>query len=221
MPDTNGVLIGGSFFYLRINGTFTQDRQNGLFYWNRKTGALTQYGKGAVEGNDLLGSINAIVPVPDGSFYVGGRFDKIGPGVAANNVAHLTNSGWQPLGTGVNATSPTTPYVFDMKRSGDRIFVGGTFFTAGNTDSGNAAVWNIVTGQWEALGDGIYGGDLDSKVSSIAIGSNAVYFGGEFWFAGAGQASSFGAWNFTSTPLPNPPLQGALDKKVFLPMALR
>ena len=217
VADSNGVLIGGSFFRLRVDGNYVQDRQNGLFYWNRKTGALTQFGKGATYLNDLLGSINAIVPMPDGSFYVGGRFDKIGPGIAANNAARLTSAGWQPLGIGVNVTGPNTPYILDMKRNGDRIFVGGTFFTAGSTDSENAAVWNIATGQWEALGDGVYGGDIDSKVNCIAFGSNAVYFGGEFHFAGAGQASSFAAWNFTPTQLPT----GTLDKKVFLPVALR
>ena len=218
VPDSEGVLIGGSFFRLRINGTFTDKRINGLFYWNRKTGTLTQFGNGAVHDDDLLGSINAIVPMPDGTFYVGGRFDKIGAGVAANNAAYLGKGTWQPMGTGVNITGPNTPYVLDMRRTGNLIYVGGTFFTAGNTDSGNAAAWNIATGQWEALGDGIYGGDLDSQVNAIVIGPNAVYFGGQFHFAGAGQASSFATWNVTAN---QPPPPTNLDKKVFLPMVVK
>ena len=213
LPDATGALIGGSFFRLRINGQLTDERFNGLFYWDRATNTVTRQGNGATYGDDLLGSVNALVHGPDG-IYVGGRFDKIGAGIAANNAAKLTNAGWQPLGTGVNATSPTTPRILTMLRVGDLIFTGGEFFTAGNTTSTNAAVWNLTTNQWQALGEGIYGGDLDSEVVTIAAGPTAVYFGGEFWFAGDGQASSFAAWRFV-------PANITLDRFAYMPTLIR
>ena len=225
VADSEGVLIGGWFRLRKINGALVQGTTPvGLIYWNRKTGAVSRFDDGPRLGGDSEGSINTIVPMPDGSFYVGGRFTKIGSGVAANNAARYSAAGWQPLGTGVRSADSYGPDVQVMRRNGDRLFVGGDFATAGNTTSENAAVWNIATGQWEALGDGVYGADFESRrgVKAIAFDSNAAYFGGHFWFAGAGQASGFAAWNFTSTQLPNqPPTQGPLDKKVFLPSVVR
>jgi hypothetical protein len=90
-----------------------------------------------------------------------------------------------------------------MALAGTCLFVGGGFERAGNTTSSRAAIWSLTANDWQALGDGIGGGDLDSEVRTIAVGSGQVFFGGEFWYAGDGQSGSFAIWNLTPRAAPD------------------
>ena len=220
LPDADGALIVGAFFRLRINGSLTSDRWNSLLYWNRKTGQLTRYNNGATDQNDTLGSIYDVTAGPGGQIFFGGQFTRFVTGIAANNAARLSGTSWLPMGLGVNSSGSNTPKILAMALAGSCLFVGGDFFSAGNTTSRRAAVWNVNANDWQALGDGIAGGDIDQEVRTITVGQGQVFFGGEFWYAGDGQAGSFAVWNLTPrvaapTPAPENP---ALTRKLRLPL---
>jgi trimeric autotransporter adhesin len=222
--DGDGVLIGGYFFTLAINGVETPALYNSLAYWNRKTNEIVRFGSGAEQQNIPLSTVRDLVTAPNGDVYVGGTFDKIGSGIAASRIARLTAAGWQSLGNGVTPTDSAVAFVSAMNVVGNCLFVGGEWAAAGGTASRRAAIWHLGRNDWEALGTGISGGDFSSGVEAIASGGSRVYFGGEFFKSGDSQAGSFAIWNLTERPvtpqptaMPNP----ALTKRQLLPVVGR
>jgi len=102
---------------------------NGI-YW-------TNVGGGLVGG----GVINALAVV-GGNLYAGGTFTNMG-GVGANHVAKWDGTNWSALGNGttypgLNNTGP----VLGLAGSGNNLYAGGTFRSAGNKPSFNIARWN-------------------------------------------------------------------------------
>ena len=70
----------------------------------------------AVSGNDV---------------YAGGEFERA-DGNPANYIAKWNGSSWSPLGSGMGAVSfPVRPYVFALAVSGNDLYAGGEFTTAG------------------------------------------------------------------------------------------
>lgn len=213
--DTNGIYIGGDFFDV-IVGENRVD-VNSLIYWDRTTNEVFSFGNGATQtngGDDLKGVVSALAFGSDGNLYVGGAFDKIGSGITANNIAKLTQDGWAALGTGVTISSPDDPFVADFTWVGSRLFVAGEFSAAGDTTSSHAAVWNITTDSWEALGIGLRGGVIDSEARAVAVGPTGIAFVGEFTTAGGNPSASFAMWGFI-------PPNVELNNKVYLPAIAR
>ena len=87
---------------------------------------------------------------------------------------------------GVNST------VAAVAVSGDDVYVGGTFTSAGGINAANIARWNRHTG-WSALGSGV-----NTTVLAIAIYGPDVYVGGMFTNAGGVSASRIARWNGTN-----------------------
>jgi len=164
-------------------------------------------------GGGANGTVAALLLAPDGALYVGGVFDKVGPGVGANRIAKLSGAGWEALGTGVVVGSPETAVVADIKLVGTQLFVGGTFDAAGTAQSSNIAIWNL-SGGWEAMGRGLEGGVIDSEVNTLAVGNGIVYAGGEFTTADGAPSAAFAAWRTRSVNF-------NLDKRLFLPTLRR
>lgn len=211
LPDANGAYIGGDFFYVQFGEQRTD--VNSLIYWERATNKVLKFGNGVtqnINGNDIKGTVSALSFGPDGALYVGGNFDKVGDGVAANNIAKLTQQGWAALGAGVAIPNPDTPFVADFAWVGSRLFVAGEFSTAGNANSSHAAIWNTDTSSWEALGDGLRGGEIDSEANVVVTGPAGIYYGGEFITAGGKPSASIAVWGFI-------PPGVTLDKRVNVP----
>jgi len=77
------------------------------------------------------------------------------------------------------------------KDSSGNIYVGGMFSAIGGVTTDNIARYNISTGNWEALGDG-----LDSVVYDLAITSGGdLIAGGAFAASGATTLSCIARWN--------------------------
>lgn len=93
---------------------------------------------------------------------------------------------WSALGAGVDGE------VRAIAISGNYVYVGGMFNSAGNCTTGcnNIARWNIATQTWSALGTGV-----DGQVLAIAVDGNSVYVGGSFGEAGGMPASRIAVWN--------------------------
>ncbi|MEM8534612.1 MAG: hypothetical protein AAGF95_27460 [Chloroflexota bacterium] len=213
--DNNGVYIGGNFFDVIIGENRVD--VNSLIYWDRTTNEVFSFGNGATQtngGDDLKGIVSALAFGPDGHLYVGGEFDKIGNGIAANGIAKLTQDGWAALGTGVTISSPGDPFVADFTWVGSRLFVAGEFSAAGDTTSSHAAVWNSATDSWEALGIGLRGGSIDSEARTVAAGPTGIAFVGEFTTAGGNPSASFAMWGFI-------PPNVELNNKIYLPAIVR
>ncbi|MFT3685530.1 MAG: GC-type dockerin domain-anchored protein [Phycisphaerales bacterium] len=74
------------------------------------------------------------------------------------------------------------------------VVVGGTFTAAGRISTQNIALWNPVSGEWSALGDGVAG-----TVNALAVDSSGgLIVGGDFLFAGELSAKHIARWDGTN-----------------------
>lgn len=124
------------------------------------------------------------------ALYAGGRFTSAG-GVPANNIAKWDGVAWVPLGQGVgfhHLDRVSALAVFD-DGSGESLFVGGRFNTAGGTPAAAIARWNGAN--WSAVGTEPWQGSLSASVGNLVVFDN-----------GAGPklvANSSGAWTWNGS----------------------
>jgi len=147
------------------------------------------------------GSVSALASFDAGAgaeLYAGGAFFAAS-GAPGNSIARWDGSAWSPLGSGV-AGGSSLPRVSALMEyddgSGNALFVGGNFATAGGTPASCIAKWNGSA--WSAVGGGV-GGGLAPFVRAFCVfddGSGpALYVGGRFTTAGATSANSIAKWN--------------------------
>ncbi len=139
-------------------------------------------------GGEANGEIIAFA-VTDDYLYVGGKFTTVG-GITANNIAqwHFVTQSWSALesdgNNGINGP------VWALAVSGNDLYVGGEFTTAGGIPANNIAKWNIATNSWKPLEKGVNG-----TVYTIATSGNKVYVGGSFTSAGGKQGNNIAKWD--------------------------
>jgi hypothetical protein len=94
---------------------------------------------------------------------------------------------WDPDGAG-----PQTP----------KVVVGGRFAMAGRTPATNIAVYDPLTGDWSALGAGLYGAtdafDIAQVDALVALPDGSLVAGGRFTTAGGVPAKNIARWNGNS-----------------------
>jgi hypothetical protein len=122
-----------------------------------------------------------------GNLYIGGSFTIVG-GVFATNIARWNGTDWSALGAGLGGGQPYLPTVYALAASGNDVYVGGWFTTAGGTAATNIAKWNGSA--WSALGVGVNG-----YVYALATLGNDVYAGGWFGAAGGIAANQIAKWD--------------------------
>lgn len=148
----------------------------------------------------------------DGSIpmlYVGGEFETAGS-VSANNIARWNGLTWNNLGSGVLggpvpdfpgfeiAGSVATIASFD-DGSGDALYVGGTFYTAGGESSPHIAKWQ--GGTWSSVGGGVELSPGWCCAAVLALETfddgtgDALYVGGFFHEVDGIAASSIARWD--------------------------
>ncbi len=157
-------------------------------------------------GSGVLGGVLALTVFDDGSgdaLYAGGEFISAG-GVPANQVAKWNGTSWSTLGSGVSGSSVPVSIsaltAFD-DGSGEALYAGGNFTTAGGVLANCIAKWNGTS--WSALGSGVSDGPFGvTSVSALTAfddgGGEALYAGGRFTTAGGVAASYIAKWNGTS-----------------------
>ena len=131
-------------------------------------------------GTNANGTVDALAVHDDGSgpaLFAGGHFATAG-GVQANGIARWDGASWSALGSGV---SPYPSYgvlaltVFD-DGSGQALYAGGNFVTAGSGLTGRIAKWDGAS--WSNLGSG-----LNNQVRALAVndhgGGPTLYAGGD------------------------------------------
>ncbi len=154
-------------------------------------------------GSGVNASVRAMTVFDDGTgpaLYVGGSFTSAG-GVPCNRIARWNGSTWSPLGTGVSGTGDVAVnalYVFDDGQ-GMRLYVGGTFTSAGGVTASCIARWD--GGAWSSLEGGMTNG-VPTSVSSFAAYDDgtrtALYVGGNFTTAGGVSAHNIARWDGTT-----------------------
>jgi trimeric autotransporter adhesin len=104
--------------------------------------SLVRWNGTTTEVITVAGSVSALA-VRDGMLYAGGYFSAI-DGVAASNVARWDGTEWQALGAGVTGPNadPQGGYVTQLSFSGDDLYVGGAFASAGGQIAHSLAIWH-------------------------------------------------------------------------------
>ncbi len=137
----------------------------------------------------LDGTVKAIA-TSGSSVYVVGHF-VTAEDVVVNRIAqwNVSTNRWSALGQGLGCgVSYCAPYATAIAVSGNQVYVGGMFTTAGGVSASSIAVWNGSA--WSALGSGV-----DGIVNAIGVSGNDVYVGGYFTTAGGISAHNIAKWN--------------------------
>lgn len=95
---------------------------------------------------------------------------------------------WSEIG-GITRAGETGN-VNDIVISGDIIYVGGYFDTAGGVAAENIAMYNLGTGVWSPVGTGV-----DGTVNDLLVNGSALYAAGFFSNAGGNAADRIAVWN--------------------------
>lgn len=151
-------------------------------------------------GTDPGHTVNAIA-ISNNKVFVGAHYFYSAGGILANSIAmwNASTNSWSALGQGIydsNGGNPGT--VNALAISGDQLYVGGSFDTAGGAGALRIAVWNMTTNTWSALGDGIGRSNTATSVLAIAVSGSDVYAGGTFDQAGGVPASRIARWSTAS-----------------------
>jgi hypothetical protein len=177
-----------------VGGTFTQAggvSANGVARFNTQTNTWSSLGTGS--SNGVSGYVLALAVVGN-EVVVGGWFTSAG-GVSANRVARfntLTNT-WSSLGTG--SSNGVNNFVNALAVDGQgRVYVGGTFTSAGGVSANRVARFNTLTNTWSSLGTGSSNG-VNNQVNALAVVGNEVVVGGYFTSAGGVSANRVARFN--------------------------
>jgi hypothetical protein len=201
----NGDLyVAGSF--TRIDAT----PANGVARWDGARWHALDSGivdRGVLGGDELFpATVNALAAAPDGSLYAGGQFSDAGAG-PARNVARWDGERWAPLGAGVRGGD-----IFDgnqvtaLALDGPRLYAGGSFTQAGDTEAANIAMWD--GSDWTALGAGV-SSEIGSTapVLTLLVKDGALYAGGALDSAGGRAISGLARWDGAQWSAVGPPLE--------------
>lgn len=202
---TQGNGLFGEGRVLALNGTqvlaaglFTEvcDGPSGISCISAESIANWQQPSGgwsAVSAGDFPGGIPTTLAVTaSNQFFVGGFFSSA-PGLpanGANRVAFFNGTVYSALGSGTSATGNGlngAPQALVWDAANNRLFVGGSFTTAYNSNVSSAtvngvALWDVSTSSWSAVGGGVSGG----TVTAMVLDGDYLYVGGNFTQAGTG-----------------------------------
>ena len=142
-------------------------------------------------------SVSSLVVFNDGggpALVVGGSFSNIA-GVAAQRIARWNGLAWSPLGLGLGS-GPAAMIVFDDGLpGGPKLFVAGSFTTAGGAPASRIAKWNGLA--WSPLSSGLNGDAEALAVFDDGSGA-ALFVGGTFTSAGGVAVSNIAKWSGTA-----------------------
>ena len=190
--DSNGeaLYVGGAF------STAGGVSVNSIAKWDGASWSALS----GPSGTGTNGVVLALAKWGDGNgaaLYVGGSFSTAG-GVPVNHIAKWDGASWSALSgpSGVGTDGYVRACAVWDDGSGEALYVGGDFVTAGGIAVNSIAAWD-ATG-WSAL-SGPSGVGVDASVWSLAVwddGSGAALFaGGAFWTAGGVPVSGIARWD--------------------------
>jgi len=160
-------------------------------------------------GTGVAGEVHALAVFDDGAgpaLFAGGTFISAG-GITVNRIAKWDGVAWSgvsgPSGTGVSGGTSTTVRSLSVFNdgTGEALYVGGSFSTAGGIHVNRIARWDGTV--WQALigpsGTGMTGGTAVYAMTTFDDGNGpALFVGGDFGFAGGVVVSRIARWNATA-----------------------
>lgn len=161
-------------------------------------------------GAGLADTVYALAVFDDGNgsgpaLYAGGDFSFMAsPPDTLNRIARWDGAQWNPLADGLDNTVRAL-HVFD-DGTGDALYAGGAFTTAGGVSANRIARWNAD--EWSRLWVGMT--DTVLAFTTFDDGTNigqALYAGGDFIGAGGQLANRIAQWgctNWAATGLTTP-----------------
>lgn len=148
-------------------------------------------------GFNTDGQVNALhvaTIAGETALHVGGWFSS-----PANSVLKWNGTQWAALGSGIPAGPFASGRVFALTSfddgSGEALYVGGFFFSAGGIPVNNIARWD--GSQWSDVGGGTNGFVYSLAVFDDGTGP-ALFAGGSFTLAGGLEANLVAKWNGTA-----------------------
>jgi hypothetical protein len=138
-------------------------------------------------GSGTDGQVSALA-VSGNTLYAGGNWFTTAGGVPAISIAQWDGSTWSALGSGLANNASAFPYVHALVVSGNTLYVGGFFTSAGGVPANSIAQWDGST--WSALGSG-----MNNWVYALAVSGNTLYAGGPFTTAGGVSANYIAQWD--------------------------
>lgn len=161
--------------------------------------------------SDWVRGLTVVNEGPSQALYAAGAF-KVAGTTIANRVARWDGAEWTSLekytglsNTGLSGSSLTAGIAHVMQPfdagNGEQLVVGGSFSGAGGKVANGIASWDGDT--WHRLGSGVTGvsgqpGQIQALTVREEAGSQTMYAGGSFAFAGGGPAPSIARWDGTS-----------------------
>lgn len=125
-------------------------------------------------GTGLTGGVaRAILPMPDGTYIVGGDFTQAGGVANTAGIAKYTPSTntWSALGTGAVGG---VVYALDRSADGSQIFVAGTFTSMGGVANTRGIAWYDTV--WHACQTGLAAG---GAYAVLYLTPTTILFGGD------------------------------------------
>lgn len=176
--DSAGNLYAGGTFPIAGNRSASN-----VARWNGTT--WTNLGDG------INGTVYAL-KWGGGNLYAGGTF-VTASGYSANRIARWNGTVWTNLGTGISSPNAGV-YALEWDTAASKLFVGGSFFTAGGVSARNVASWNGTA--WTNLGSGTDSSGFVQALESDGTGN--LYAGGLIASAGGQVVRNVARWNGTS-----------------------
>jgi RHS repeat-associated protein len=166
-----GANPGGTYnaYSITLQPACSEDYASGLF----PTNALS--GTGTVQ-------VNALAPFGT-ALVAAGAFSKAligGTSTTVNNIAAWNGTAWAKLGSGSSpgVSGGSSPAVQALAAFSGKLYVGGTFTSAGGVAVANIASWDGTN--WAAVGSGLPG-----TVYALGVWNGALYAGGAFTTSGS------------------------------------
>jgi len=178
VDGSGNLYIGGEFTI--IGDVFATN----IAKWNGSSWSALGSGMGSLD--PIRSAIVYALAVSGSDVYAGGDFTTAG-GSPATNIAKWNGSSWSALGSGIGPAA-IGPNVSALAVSGNDVYAGGYFTTAGSSPANYIAKWNGSS--WSALGAG-----MNAQVNALAISGSDVYAGGDFTTAGGSAANYIAKWN--------------------------
>jgi hypothetical protein len=164
-------------------------RANFVAAWNGSS--WRRLGTGGAFGGGGFANAAFCAAVYRGELYAGGFFRNVGQagGTRVNGVARWDGVQWNPVGTGqCFGIAGGFSQVRAMTVHEDKLYVAGSFGTAGCVPAANIASWDGV--QWA----GLAGGGTDDFVNALVSHGGMLVVGGEFDQAGPLAARGLAAY---------------------------
>ncbi|MCL5029514.1 MAG: T9SS type A sorting domain-containing protein, partial [Bacteroidetes bacterium] len=149
--------------------------------------------------DDGLGGGVTCLATDGQNLYAGGYFLTTGNNQTVNHIAKWNGQSWSPL-VGSNGVVGVNGNVYAIAVSGNKVYVGGQFTSAGGVTANSIAVWDGIS--WSPLigTNGVNGvsSSVNPQVLSLAELGNELYVGGLFTSAGGITANNIAKWNGTN-----------------------